>query len=177
VRLTRTKIHGSFLIGIEPLRDERGFFARTYCFETLRKAGAAFGSIRQMSISSNPHAGTLRGLHYQAPEKPEGKIVRAIQGRIFDVVVDLRRDSPTYRECLHADLDANAHDALLVPPGCAHGFLTLEDNCAVEYTMDADFDAGLVRGCRWNDPAFAIPWPFPPKIIGERDRTWPDFTP
>ena len=177
MRLSATKIPGVFHIEIEPLRDERGFFARTYCFETLRQCGAEFGPIRQMSISSNPHRGTLRGLHYQAREKPEGKIVRAIQGRIFDVVVDLRRNSPTYREWQHTELDAGAHNAVLVPPGCAHGFLTLDDDCIVEYTMDADFDAALARGCRWNDPAFGIQWPFAPTLIGERDRAWPDFAP
>ena len=175
MKLLPTRVAGVFLIQIQPLVDERGFFARTYCFETLSKAGAAFGAIRQMSLSVNRAAGTLRGLHYQATEKPEGKIVRTTQGRIFDVVVDLRRDSATYLAWTQTELDARSHDALLIPPGCAHGFLTLEADCIVEYAMDADFEASLARGCRWNDPAFGIEWPFVPCVIGERDRTWPDF--
>ncbi len=170
-----TRIAGAFRIEIEPLADERGLFARTYCFESLRKAGAAFGTIRQMSLSISPASCTLRGLHYQASPKPEAKIVRATQGRIFDVMVDLRRNSPTYLTWIGAELDASAHHALLIPAGCAHGFLTLEDDCTVEYVMDADFEASLARGHRWNDPTFGIEWPFAPRVISERDRTWPDF--
>lgn len=177
VKLEPMPIGGVFRITLEPASDERGYFARTYCFETLRKAGAPFGTIRQMSLSHNPKRETLRGLHYQSLEKPEAKIVRVTKGRIFDVALDLRRNSATYLNWCHAELDAKDHDALLIPPGCAHGFLTLEDDTAVEYAMDADFDAGLARGCRWNDPAFAIAWPLQPRVIGARDRSWPDFRP
>ena len=177
MKLAPTKIGGAFTIGIEPRKDERGFFARTYCFETLRAAGAPFGSIRQTSVSFNNERGTLRGLHWQAEPKPEGKIVRVSRGRIFDAIVDLRRDSPTFRDWFGIVLEREAHNALLIPPGCAHGFLTLEDNCAVEYIMDADYAPELARGCRWDDTAFAIAWPAAPKAMSERDRTWPDFKP
>ena len=175
VKLEATAITGVFRIILEPIGDDRGFFARTFCFETLRKAGAQFGAIRQMSLSFNPKVRTLRGLHYQSLEKPEGKIVRVTSGRVFDVTLDLRKESPTYLRWCHAELCADARDALLIPPGCAHGFLTLEDDTTVEYAMDADFDAELARGCRWNDPLFGIGWPFEPRVIGERDRNWPDF--
>jgi len=175
VKLTQTKIPGALVIEIEPRRDERGFFARTYCFETLRAAGAPFGAIRQMSLSFNAERGTLRGMHWQAAPKPESKIVRASSGRIFDAIVDLRRESPAYLQWFGIELDARAHNALLIPPGCTHGFLTLEENCAVEYAMDADYAPECARGCRWNDRAFGIKWPFTPISMSERDRTWPDF--
>lgn len=175
MKLSPTKIPGALAIEIEPHRDERGFFARTYCFETLRAAGAAFGAIRQTSISFNAPRGMLRGMHWQAEPSPEGKIVRASSGRIFDCIVDLRRNSAAYLAWFGIELNAGVHNALLIPPGCAHGFLTLEDNCAVEYIMDTDYVPELARGCRWNDPAFGIAWPFPPAAMSERDRNWPDF--
>jgi dTDP-4-dehydrorhamnose 3,5-epimerase len=175
VKLTPTKIAGAFAISIEPLRDERGYFARLYCFETLRKAGAQFGTVRQTSISFNADRGTLRGLHFQAWPEPEGKIVRVSRGRIFDCIVDLRRGSSTHLQWLGMELDAAKQTVLLIPPGCAHGFLTLEDNCAVEYMMDADYVPDLARGCRWNDPAFGIAWPTTPITMSERDRNWPDY--
>jgi dTDP-4-dehydrorhamnose 3,5-epimerase len=163
-------------IEIAPLRDARGYFARTFCVDTLRAAGAQFGPVRQMSISVNDRKGTLRGLHWQAEPRPEAKIVRPVRGRIFDVALDLRPGSPAYRRWHGAELDAERQDALLIPPGCAHGFLTLQDDCAIEYIMDADYDPALARGARWDDPAFAIAWPLRPAVIGERDRAWPDFT-
>ena len=177
MKLTPTKIPGALVIEIEPLVDERGFFARTYCFETLRSAGAAFGTIRQTSISFNAKRGTLRGMHWQADPHPEGKIVRASSGRIFDVIIDLRPESPAYRGWFGIELDAKAQNALLVPAECAHGFLTLEANCAIEYVMDADYVPGLSRGCRWNDSAFGIEWPFAPITMSDRDNSWPDFVP
>ena len=177
MKLIPTKIPGALAILLEPHRDERGFFARTYCVETLRAAGAEFGTIRQTSISFNRMRGTLRGMHWQAEPRPEGKIVRASAGRIFDCIVDLRSGSPAYLSWFGVVLDAAAHDALLIPPGCAHGFLTLEDDCTVEYIMDTDYVPELASGCRWNDPAFGIAWPAPPATMSERDRTWPDFAP
>jgi dTDP-4-dehydrorhamnose 3,5-epimerase len=175
MRVEPTRLHGVFLITAIPNRDERGFFVRTYCFETFRRYGTSFGNVRQTSISFNRFARTLRGLHWQAEEKPEGKIVRALQGCVFDVIVDLRRDSATYCQWIATELDGDAYNAVLIPPGCAHGFLTLVENCTVEYVMDTDYDQNLARGCRWNDPAFDIRWPFCPVVISERDKNWPDF--
>jgi dTDP-4-dehydrorhamnose 3,5-epimerase len=175
VKLLPTKIAGALVLEIEPIRDQRGFFARTYCHETLRIAGAQFGSVRQISISYSQERGTMRGLHWQAQPKPEAKIVRVTAGRIYDVVVDLRHDSPTYCDWLGLELSARDNAALLVPRGCAHGLLSLEPDCTVEYTMDADFAPDLQRGARWDEAAFGIGWPFAPVAISERDRTWPPF--
>ena len=162
MKLGRTKLPGVFYLEIAPLSDARGYFARTFCAESLREAGAAFGAVRQMSISVNDKAGTLRGMHWQAEPKPEAKIVRPTAGRIFDVALDLRPASPTFRQWFGTELDAARHDALLIPAGCAHGFVTLENACAIEYLMDADYAPELARGVRWDDPAFAIAWPIAP---------------
>jgi dTDP-4-dehydrorhamnose 3,5-epimerase len=172
-----TKIPGAFVSAFEARTDERGYFGRVYCMETLRKAGASLGAIRQMSISFNKQRGTLRGLHWQAEPKPEGKIVRVTAGRIFDCIVDLRRDSAAYLQSFTIELDAQHHNAIVIPSLCAHGFLTLSEDCTLEYAMDADYVPELARGVRWNDPAFAIEWPHLPSVIGERDKTWPDFLP
>jgi len=177
VKLIPTKIPGAFVIEFEPQADERGYFGRSYCIETLRNAGAAFGTIRQTSISFNKQRGTLRGMHWQAEPRPERRIVRVSAGRIFDCVIDLRRDSTAYLQSLAIELDARLHNAIVIPPLCAHGFLTLTGDCTIEYAMDADYAPELARGARWNDPAFAIEWPALPSVIGERDKTWPDFVP
>jgi dTDP-4-dehydrorhamnose 3,5-epimerase len=175
VKLHPTKLQGVYLIVVAPLADARGNFARTFCVETLRRAGAAFGPVRQMSISVNDRKATLRGLHWQAGPRPEAKIVRPVRGRIFDVALDLRPASPSFKQWFGVELNAAHQNALLIPQGCAHGFVTLQDDCAIEYVMDADFDPALARGARWDDPAFAIAWPLLPAMIGERDRVWPDF--
>ena len=177
MKLTPTKIPGAFVMGFESQRDERGYFGRTYCVDTLRKAGAPLGAIRQMSVSFNKQRGTLRGMHWQAEPKPEAKIVRVSSGRVFDCIVDLRRESATYLQAFAIELDGRSHNAVVVPALCAHGFLTLTDDCMIEYAMDADYVPELARGARWNDPVFAIDWPHLPTVIGERDRAWPDFVP
>lgn len=177
MRVEPTAIAGVVRILAEAHPDERGFFARTYCRETFAAAGLAFGAVRQTSVSWNPRRGTLRGMHWQDVAKPEGKLVRVAAGRIFDVAVDLRRDSPSFRRWVGIELDAAGQGSLLIAPGCAHGFVTLDDETRVEYAMDADYDAALARGVRWNDPAFAIEWPLAPTVISPRDAAWPDFTP
>jgi dTDP-4-dehydrorhamnose 3,5-epimerase len=177
VKLTPTKIPGAFVIEFESQGDPRGYFGRTYCVDTLRKAGAPFAGIRQTSLSFSKQRGTLRGLHWQAAPAPEGKIVRVSAGRVFDCIVDLRRDSAAYLQSFAFELDARLHNALLIPPFCAHGFLTLTDDCTVEYAMDADYVPELARGARWDDPAFGIQWPSSPTVVGERDESWADFVP
>lgn len=172
-----TPIAGVTVIHVEPQGDERGSFARSYCTATFRAAGLTFGAIRQASISHNRRRGSLRGMHWQVEPKPEGKIVRVTAGRVYDVVLDLRPASASYLKWFARELDAIANDALLIPPGCAHGFLTLADDSVVSYMMDADFDAALARGVRWDDAVFAIAWPFRPEVMSERDRTWPDYRP
>ncbi len=175
MKFEATPIAGLWRIEIEPHADARGFFARTYCIDEFARAGVRFGSIRQSSLSFNRVRGTLRGLHWQAAPKLEGKLVRPARGRIFDVIVDLRANSPTFCRWFGAELRSDRSEAFLVPPLCAHGFVTLEDDSVVDYAMDADFDTELARGVRWDDPAFGIVWPIEPVVMSDRDRTYPDF--
>ncbi|HVZ27821.1 MAG TPA: dTDP-4-dehydrorhamnose 3,5-epimerase family protein [Rhizomicrobium sp.] len=170
-------IEGVFVIESEPAADARGSFGRTYCREEFRRAGLSFGTITQTSRSSNAALGTLRGLHWQAEPGAENKLVKVARGKIFDVAVDLRPLSPTFRHWFGLELDADGGKALLIPKGCAHGFVTLTPDCLVDYAMDQDYAAELARGARWNDPAFAIQWPIQPSAISPRDLNWPDFRP
>jgi dTDP-4-dehydrorhamnose 3,5-epimerase len=176
MRFTETKVAGAFLIEPEPIADERGFFARTWCREEFADHGLT-AELAQANISFNHRRGTLRGLHYQAAPHAEAKLVRATRGAIWDLALDLRRDSPTYLAWFGAELsDANRH-MLYVPEGCAHGFLTLTDGAEVAYQMSAPFAAQAARGVRFDDPAFGITWPGEVVVINERDRTYPDFSP
>jgi len=172
MNFTPTEIEGVVRIGLTPHRDERGFFARVYCPEEFAAAGLAF-TPKQMNLSRNAAGGTLRGLHFQAPPYAEAKIVRVTRGAIFDVAVDLRPESPTYRHWIGARLEAESGDALLIPEGCAHGFLTLEDETDVLYLMDRMFAPGHARGLRYDDPAIGVVWPSPPRVISAADLAWP----
>ena len=176
MKFTATEIPGVVVVEIEPLEDERGFFARGFCAEEFAAQGLTSAFV-QTNIAFNAARGTLRGLHYQASPAPEPKLVRCTRGAIFDVAVDLRRGSPSYRRWCGYELSAANHRALHIPEGCAHGLLTLEDDTEVCYLMGAAYDPALARGVRWNDPAFAIDWPFAPAVISERDAAFPNFTP
>jgi dTDP-4-dehydrorhamnose 3,5-epimerase len=169
-----TKISGIFEIQIEPKSDERGFFARTWCEKEFEVLGLN-RKLAQCSVSYNMRRGTLRGIHYQATPYAETKLVRCTRGAIYDVVVDLRRQSPTFKDWIAVVLTAENHHMVYVPEGCAHGFLTLEDKSEVFYQMSESYQAELARGVRWNDPAFQIAWPEKVEVISERDRTYPDF--
>ncbi|HEY0437267.1 MAG TPA: dTDP-4-dehydrorhamnose 3,5-epimerase family protein [Phenylobacterium sp.] len=173
MRFSPTAIAGVVLVEIEPREDERGSFARVQCPDEFAAAGHPFQPA-QTSLSRNPHAGTLRGLHYQPAPFAETKLVRAVRGRIFDVAVDLRSDSPTYRRWTAAELSADDANALLIPQGVAHGFLTLEPDTDVLYQISPAFTPGHEAGVRWDDPAFAIAWPAPPRLISGRDANYPD---
>ena len=176
MRFTETKVAGAFLIEPEPIADERGFFARTWCREEFTDHGLT-GELAQANISFNHRKGTLRGLHYQAAPHAEAKLVRVTRGAIWDLALDLRRDSPTYLAWFGAELsDANRHQ-LYVPEGCAHGFLTLTDDAEVAYQMSAPYAPQAARGVRFDDPAFAIEWPGEVVVVNDRDRTYPDFAP
>jgi dTDP-4-dehydrorhamnose 3,5-epimerase len=175
VKIDATSIPGLFHVAVTARADERGLFARTYCALEFEAAGTGFGPIRQTSLSANARRWTLRGMHWQAAPAREGKLVRPARGRIFDVVIDLRPDSPAFRRWYGKVLDAGLHEALLIPPLCAHGFLTLEDETLVEYAMDCDFSPEHSRGVRFDDPAFGIEWPAAPAVISERDRSYPDY--
>ena len=171
---TETAVAGVVVVEPEPASDARGFFARLHCPEDFARAGHAFVPA-QTSLSHNARAGTLRGLHYQAAPHAETKLVRITRGRAFDVVVDLRPDSPTHRGWTGVELDAANTRAVLIPEGVAHGFLTLEDDTDVLYQIAPAYTPGHDRGVRWNDPAFAVAWPFAPLVISDRDAAYPDY--
>lgn len=168
-----TPLAGAFLVRLEPRRDERGFFARTFCREEYREHGL-YEEIAQSSISYNRLRGTLRGLHYQAPPHAEAKLVRCTRGRIHDVLIDLRPSQSTFKHHWAVELSAESRDMVYVPEGLAHGFLTLEDDTEVVYQMSTPYHPESARGLRYDDPAFAIRWPFAPAVIGPRDL---DFAP
>lgn len=167
-------IDGACLVEVEPRVDERGFFARTWCREEFARAGIAF-EVAQASVSHSRRAGTLRGLHFARPPAREAKLVRCERGAVFDVIVDLRPASPTWRRHFCVVLDAQRRNALYVPPGVAHGFQTLADAAEVLYLMSEAYRPELGDGVRFDDPAFAIAWPQPVTCIAERDRSYRDY--
>ena len=173
---SETAIPGVVVVELERLEDERGFFARAFCAEEFAAHGLV-ASFVQANLAHNTRRGTLRGLHYQAAPAPETRLVRCTRGAIFDVAVDLRPESASYCRWTGHQLDARNHRALYIPAGCAHGLLTLEDHSEVSYLMGAAYAPELARGVRWNDPAFAIDWPFEPAVISRRDAGFPDFAP
>jgi dTDP-4-dehydrorhamnose 3,5-epimerase len=173
MRFTQTEIAGVVLVDAVSHSDARGAFARLHCPEEFAAAGHPFEPA-QTSLSRNPKALTLRGMHYQPAPFAETKLVRCVRGRIFDVAVDLRPDSPTHRRWIGTELSAKNLRAFLVPEGVAHGFLTLEPDTDVLYQIAPTFEPGHEAGVRWDDPAFAIAWPEAPALISERDATYPD---
>jgi dTDP-4-dehydrorhamnose 3,5-epimerase len=174
IELRPTHVEGVMLAAPVANRDERGLFARTYDAATFAKAGLPT-DWPQCNTSWNARKGTLRGMHFQAAPRPDAKVVRCTRGRIFDVAVDLRPQSPTFRRWTGTELSDENRHALVIPGGCAHGFLTLEDSCEVYYMMGDTYVPELARGVRWNDPAFGINWPGEPLVIAEKDANWPDF--
>ena len=171
---TETKLKGAFIIDLELREDERGFFARSWCADEFEKLGLN-PRLSQCNISFNRKSGTLRGMHYQVEPYAEAKLTRCTQGAIYDVIVDLRADSPTFKQWLAVELSAENHRALYVPEGLAHGFQTLMDDCEVFYQMSEFFHPECARGLRWDDPAFGIVWPLEDKVLAEKDRSWPYF--
>jgi dTDP-4-dehydrorhamnose 3,5-epimerase len=172
MQFTETKIKGAWILDAERIADERGFFARTWA----RDEFAAHGlnpDLAQCNVSYNHHKGTVRGMHWQAPPHAETKLVRCTQGGIYDVIVDIRADSPTYRQSVGVELTAENRRALYIPQGCAHGFQTLEDATEVFYMITEYYAPSAAHGMRWDDPAIGIRWPLNVTVISERDRTYP----
>lgn len=165
---------GAYLIELSPHRDERGFFARCFCQEVFAQHGLESQFV-QVNNSFSQSKGTLRGLHYQLDPMAEVKWVRCLQGSIYDVIVDIRADSPTFGGSYGTVLSAENRKMMYVPKGFAHGFLTLSDNAETLYLVSQFYSKNLERGIRWNDPFFNIEWPMSPDVISERDRTHPDF--
>jgi len=163
---------------LEPqlLRDERGAFARTFCKDELARAGIEF-DIVQCNLSINARRGTLRGMHFQRDPKAEAKIVSCTRGKVWDVIVDLRKGSPTYCRWHGVELSDSNRRALYVPKGFAHGFVTLQDASEMSYLMSEFFSADHSAGVRWNDPVLAIDWPIAPTCLSPKDQSYPDFHP
>lgn len=169
-----TKLSGAFEVHPEFTNDERGFFARMWCQREFEAHGLN-PQLAQCNISFNKRKGTLRGMHYQIGEHAEAKLVRCTRGSIYDVVVDLRLQSPTFRSWVAVILTAEKRNMVYVPEGCAHGFQTLEDETEVFYQMSQFYNREAARGVRWDDSAFQIAWPESVEVISERDRTYPNF--
>jgi dTDP-4-dehydrorhamnose 3,5-epimerase len=175
MKFQETKLAGVFEIDLDLMADERGFFARSWCQREFESVGLN-ARLVQCNVSFNLAEATLRGLHYQAPPFAEAKLVRCTSGAIYDVAVDLRPDSPSFRQWLGVNLTAANRTMLYIPEGLAHGFLTLQPNTEVFYQMSEFYDPASARGIRWNDPAFYIEWPREPQVMSERDRNYPDFS-
>ena len=172
MKFRETTISGAWLIDPEPRQDERGFFARLWCRDELRERGLSSDFV-QCNSSGSVAAGTLRGLHWQSAPHAENKLISCIRGRVFDVIVDVREDSPTFMAWFGAELSASNKTMAYVPQGCAHGYLTLEPDCEVMYPVTAVYHAPSERGLRWDDPAVSIKWPIAPVVISAKDRAWP----
>jgi dTDP-4-dehydrorhamnose 3,5-epimerase len=173
---TETPIPGAYVIELEPNHDERGWFARMFDRDEFEKRGLN-PEVVQSNVSYSEHAGTLRGLHWQEEPHGETKLIRCSRGAIFDVIVDLRRDSSAYRRWHGVDLTPESGCMLYVPTGIANGFQTLADQTEAHYQMGHHYVPESVRGVRWDDPSFAIEWPLPVTEISERDRSLPHYDP
>ena len=175
MKFQSSPLTGVMVIDPEFMVDERGFFARTWCREEWTKQGLN-PDLVQCSVSFNHRKGTLRGMHYQRAPHGEVKLVRCTRGAIYDVVVDMRTDSPSYRQWFATELTAENHRMLLIPEGVAHGFLTLRDDSEVFYQMSNEFHPAAAVGFRWNDPLIGMQWPLEVSVISDRDRDWPLLT-
>jgi len=175
MKFTKTGLSGLIVIDVERVEDERGFFGRCWCVEEFKREGLST-QMSQCSISFNLQSGTLRGLHYQDQPHSETKLLRCTRGAIFDVLLDLRPQSPTFKNWESFELSEDNCRMLYVPAGLAHGFITVKPNSEVFYQIDKPYVPEAARGVRWNDPEFSIAWPFEPKSISTRDSSYPDFT-
>jgi len=171
---TETKLKNAFVIEIQKFEDNRGFFGRTFCQNEFEKFGLNT-NVRQANVSFNLKKGTLRGMHYQADPYGEVKLVRCTRGAIYDVIIDVRPDSATYKQWFGVELRADNYMMLYVPEGFAHGFQTLEDNTEVIYQVSQFYTPGSERGIRYDDPAFSIVWSVEVQVISDKDRNWPDY--
>lgn len=175
MQFTSSSIPGAWVIDITPIHDDRGFFATTWLPDELRQRGID-SVVAQCNIAFNRRRGTLRGLHFQTAPHAQAKIVRATRGALLDVIVDLRPDSPMWRQWELFELTADNRRMLYIPPGLAHGYLTLTDDAEMFYQASTPWAPQAEAGVRWNDPAFGIKWPFEPTVISAKDQTWPLLT-
>ncbi|HEY3798087.1 MAG TPA: dTDP-4-dehydrorhamnose 3,5-epimerase family protein [Caulobacteraceae bacterium] len=176
MKFTELALPGVWLIDAEPFADERGVFRRHFCADEFAAHGIA-PTVAQGNISENPVAGTLRGFHFQTPPHEEPKTLSCLAGGVYDIVVDLRRDSPTFLKWAACEFSASNRRSLHVPAGCANAWLTTEPNTLVHYYMGAMFAPGFDRGIRYDDPLFGFQWPSAPVMMSDKDRAYPDFDP
>ena len=174
MRFLESELQGAWLIDLEPVRDSRGFFSRTFCVREFATHGLETNFV-QHSLSYSAARGTLRGMHYQAPPHGEVKIVECVKGAIWDVIIDIRPQSPSFGQWRSFELTADNRRQLYIPAGFAHGFETLLEDTEVRYLISAFYEPSAASGLRHDDPAFAIPWPLPVAVISAKDRAWPDF--
>ena len=172
MKFTELELSGAYLIEVEPVADERGFFARSFCDREFAERGLETRFVQQ-SISHNTRRGTLRGVHFQREPHTETKLVRCITGSLYDLIVDLRPESPTFRRWQAVELSARNRAMLYIPAGFGHGFQTLEDDTDVFYEISAYYAPTAASGMRWDDEAFAFEWPLPVAVISERDQSYP----
>lgn len=176
MKFIETPLKGAYLIELEKRGDDRGFFARAFCEKEFQAAGLPSRFV-QVNNSLSAQKGTLRGMHYQLAPKAETKLVRCIRGSLFDVILDLRQNSPTFGHSFGAELSSENRKMMCVPKGFAHGFITLSDNAEAFYFVDEFYAPEQERGVRWNDPKFNIQWPIEYVVLSDKDRQWRDFDP
>ncbi|HEX3883720.1 MAG TPA: dTDP-4-dehydrorhamnose 3,5-epimerase [Stellaceae bacterium] len=176
MRFEQTPLAGAYVIHLEKREDDRGFFARFFCEREFGEAGLETHFV-QINNSLSRDQGTLRGMHYQLAPSAEVKVVRALQGALWDAILDLRPDSPTFGKSFGAELSGDNRSMMYVPRGFAHGFLTLTPDSEALYLVSAFYDPARERGVRWNDPRFDIAWPAPPQVISDKDANQRDFDP
>jgi len=174
MKFKKTKLEGAYVIELEKQEDERGFFARVWNKKQFENMGLSY-EIQQCSISFNKKKGTIRGMHYQEPPYEEVKLVRCTKGKIFDVIIDLRKNSTTFRKWICVELSAENHKIIYVPEGFAHGFQTLEDDSEVFYMISQIYRPEYAKGVRWNDPVFKIKWPLEKTVISDKNHSFIDF--
>lgn len=176
MKFEETHLNGAYVIDLEKFGDDRGFFARAFCSREFEAQGLTTGFV-QVNDSLSAQKGTLRGMHYQIGEDAETKLVRCIKGALYDIILDMRPDSPTFGDHFGVELSATNRKMLYVPKGFAHSFITLEDDTEAFYFVDAFYAPDAERGVRWNDPKFGVEWPVEPVVISDKDASWPDFDP
>ena len=173
----KTKLDGAHIVEMESIRDRRGFFARAWCSKEFEAHGL-ISQFVQANLTYSPKRGTIRGLHYQIAPHQEVKLVRCTRGATYDVIVDLRPESPTYKQWLAIELTADNHKMIYIPAGFAHGYQILVDDTEVFYQVGQFYAPECERGARWNDPAFGVEWPMTsPLILSDKDKNWPDYQP
>jgi dTDP-4-dehydrorhamnose 3,5-epimerase len=175
MRFTETDVLGAVVIDVDPMNDDRGFFGRIWCQQEFMTRGLN-GEIAQINVGFGRAKGTLRGLHYQVSPHEEVKVVRCTRGSLYDVALDLRPESVTYKSWVGVYLTAENHRMLYIPEGCAHGYLTLEDDTELCYSTSALYSPESATGVRYDDPLFGIRWPMQAEIISDKDRCWPLYT-